>query len=76
MSLETNLSGLDITEVRENESGYNYYGFTRGDGSWKILRETTDGTEYRFAVGKEDFKTNFAIRDELKYKAANYLPTV
>ena len=39
MALETNLSGFDITEVRENEAGFNYYGFSKADGSWKILRE-------------------------------------
>jgi len=76
MSLETNLSGFDITEVRENEAGYNYYGFSKADGSWKILREKTDGTEYRLAVGREDFETNFTGRSRLNYKAPNHLPRV
>jgi hypothetical protein len=76
MSLETNLSGFDITEVRENEAGYNYYGFSKADGSWKILREKTDGTEYRLAVGGTDFETAFAARGTLNYKAPNHLPRV
>jgi hypothetical protein len=76
MSLETNLSGFDVAEVRENEAGYNYYGFAKADGSWKILREKTDSTEYRFAVGREDFETAFAARATLTYKAANHLPRV
>ena len=76
MALETNLSGFDITEVRENEAGYNYYGFSKADGSWKVLREKTDGTEYRFAVGNKDFETAFASRATLTYKAANHLPRV
>ena len=76
MSLETNLSGFDIAEVRENEAGYNYYGFAKADGSWKILREKTDSTEYRFAVGRTDFETAFAARATLTYKAANHLPRV
>jgi hypothetical protein len=76
MSLETNLSGLDIVEVRENEAGYNYYGYARANGCWKILREKTDNTEYRFAVGSSDFETAFAARTTLTYKAANHLPRV
>lgn len=76
MSLETNLSGFDITEVRENEAGYNYYGFSKADGCWKVLREKTDGTEYRFAVGASDFEIAFAARATLTYKAANHLPRV
>jgi len=76
MSLENNLSGYDIVEVRENEAGYNYYGFAKADGAWKVLREKTDGTEYRFAVGGSDFETAFAARATLGYKAANHLPRV
>lgn len=76
MSLENQLTGYDITEIRENETGYNYYGFTRADGSWKILREKTDGTEYRYAIGKEDFSTNFGNRGSLTYKMSNNLPRV
>jgi hypothetical protein len=76
MSLETNLSGFDITEVRENEAGYNYYGFSKADGSWKILREKTDGTEYRLAVGRSDFSTSFTGRASLTYKRPDQLPRV
>lgn len=74
MLLENYLSGYDIAEIRENESGYNYYGLTRPDGSWRILREKTDGTEYRLAIGKEDFSTNFASRSGLSYKTTDNLP--
>jgi hypothetical protein len=76
MSLETNLSGFDIAEVRENEAGYNYYAFCRASGQWKILREKTDGTEYRFAVGASDFATGFAARASLTYKRPDQLPRV
>ena len=76
MSLETNLSGFDIADIRENEAGYNYYGFTKADGSWKVLREKTDGTEYRLAVGREDYSTNFAARSGLNYKRPDQLPRV
>lgn len=74
MLFEKYLDGYDIAEVREAEAGYNYYGFTRPDESWRILREKTDGTEYRFAVGREDFETNFTNRANLAYKKTNQLP--
>jgi hypothetical protein len=76
MSLETNLSGFDIAEVRESEAGYNYYGFCKADGAWKILREKTDGTEYRLAVGRTDFVTNFTNRATQTYKRPDQLPRV
>lgn len=74
MLLEDYLSGYDIAEIRESEAGYNYFGFTRPDGSWRILREKTDGTEYRLAIGREDFETNFTARASLVYKKSNSLP--
>jgi hypothetical protein len=76
MALETNLSGFDIAEVRENESGYNYYGFCKADGSWRILRVKTDDTEYRLAVGGSEFEAAFTSRASLNYKTANHLPRV
>lgn len=76
MLLENYLSGYDICEVRESETGYNYYGFTRPGGSWRILREKTDGTEYRLAIGKSDFETNFTNRASLSYKKSNQLPRI
>jgi hypothetical protein len=74
MLLENYLSGYDIAEIRENEAGYNYMGFTRSDKSWRILREKTDGTEYRLAVGRADFETAFTGRVGLNYKKSNQLP--
>jgi hypothetical protein len=74
MLLENYLSGYDIAEIRESEAGYNYFGFTRSDGSWRILREKTDGTEYRLAIGREDFETNFTARATLTYKTTNNWP--
>jgi hypothetical protein len=76
MLFENYLNGYDIAEARENESGYNYYGFTKPDGSFRILREKTDGTEYRFAIGRSDFVTAFAARATLNYKRTDQLPRV
>lgn len=74
MLLENYLSGYDIADIVENELGFNYYGFTRPDGSFRILREKTDGTEYRLAIGKSDYTTNFTNRATLTYKRSNELP--
>jgi hypothetical protein len=76
MSLENNFTEFDIADIREEESGYNYYGFTKAGGCWKILREKTDGTEFRIAVGGEDYEANFVSRATLDYKLPNHLPRV
>lgn len=76
MLFENYLDGYDIAEIRENEAGYNYYGFTRPDGSFRVLREKTDGTEYRFAIGRSDFVTAFASRAILAYKRTDQLPRI
>jgi len=74
MLLENYLSGYDCAEIREAEAGYDYFGFTRSDGSWRILRQKTDGTEIRLAIGESDFETNFVSRSGLSYKTSNHLP--
>lgn len=74
MLLENYLSGYDCMDVAKAEGGYNYYGFCRSDGSWRILREKTDGLEYRFAIGRDEYSTNFAGRAALSYKLTNQLP--
>ena len=76
MSVENQLTSYDYMDVREDEGGFNYFGFTKANGSWKILREKTDGTEYRFAVGSVNYETNFANRVSLTYKLSNALPRV
>lgn len=74
MLLENYLSGHDCMDIRESEAGYNYFGFTRSEGTWRILREKTDGTEYRLAIGNSDYATNFAARASLTYVLTNQLP--
>lgn len=76
MALENQLSGFDCMDVAENEAGYNYYGFTKAGGAWRILREKTDGSEYRFAVGAGDYSAAFVNRVNLNYKLSNALPAV
>lgn len=76
MSLENQISGFDVMDTAENEAGYNYVGFTKADGRWKILREKTDGTEIRYAVGSEDYEAAFTARASQEYKLSNHLPRV
>ena len=67
------LDGMDIVDIRQNEAGYNYYGFNRwGSSEWAIIRESIDGLEFRIAVGNSDYETNFNNRASLTgYKLPN-----
>ena len=42
------IDGCNVTDIAENEGGYNYYLFTRPGGSGVIMRANTAGTEFRF----------------------------
>lgn len=47
----------------------NFYGFLRGDGSWYIIKEVTDGNliSQRYAKGASDYVTNWTGRAGLEY---------
>lgn len=53
--------------------GYTYYGYTRSDLSWVIMRVNTAETEYRYAVGSPEDKSGktyaqaFAAYNNLNY---------
>jgi hypothetical protein len=74
MLLENYLKGYDIADVSLDESGYNYYGFTRPDGSVRILRESIDGLEYRYYISKDNYNTRWASRVSLVYRKTYDLP--
>ncbi|MEK6879159.1 MAG: hypothetical protein AABY22_06095 [Nanoarchaeota archaeon] len=74
MLLENYLSGYDVADIVEADGGYNYYGFTRPGGSWRVLRENVAGTEYRLAIGRGNYETNFTNRSSLDYRKSNTLP--
>lgn len=71
------LAGTFIADVAEGEAGeesgatYNYYGFLRTDGSWVILREKSDETEYRFTVGSDSYETGWDNRTSKTYQLAS-----
>lgn len=70
----TILDGSTVSDVDENASGeesgatYNYYGYARTDGSWIIMREKTDGTEFRFTVGSDSYASNWDDRINKIYR--------
>ena len=63
------LDGMDVINIAENESGYNYYLFNRwGREEWLIMREATDGSEYLFAIGKGSASNAWTARASKNYK--------
>lgn len=48
---------MHIVDIAESVGSYNYYGYVDKIGKWAILREKTDGTEYRWAIGGSDYST-------------------
>jgi len=44
-----------------------YYGFTRVDGSWFIMRGEQETGSYRYVKGDSDFSVNWERRDKLNY---------
>jgi len=65
-----NGAGLADTLV---SGGYTYYGFTRSDLSWVIMRANTAETEYRYSVGSPNsgidktYAEAWAVVTTLKY---------
>lgn len=62
------LDGMNVVDIAEAVDGYNYYGFLRHNGNWAIMREKTDGTEYRFAIGADSYTTAWTNKATQNYK--------
>lgn len=63
------LDGMELVTIVENETGYNYYGYSRwGRNEWLIMREKTDSTEYLYAIGKGSFDNAWTARASKNYK--------
>lgn len=69
------IDGCSVNDIAEGESGevsgttYNYYLFLRAGGSGVIMRERSDGFEYRFYLfGDVDVDALWATRTALTYK--------
>ena len=63
------LEGMELVKTAENETGYNYYCYSRwGRAEWLILREKTDSTEYLYAIGKGSVDNAWTARASKSYK--------
>lgn len=69
------IDGASVNDIAEGEAGevsgetYNYYLFLRPGGEIIIMRERSDGFEYRFfCVGYGDVDTIWAARQSKNYK--------
>lgn len=72
----TNLTDVATGEVHSVDAGtFNYYGYSKPDGSWVILREKDDESEYRFDIGSanqgDDYPTAYTDRQNRTYKRAD-----
>lgn len=68
-----NLQNYKISDV-DADASPNYYGYTRKDGYWYILKETVSAGNdtYRYAKGTSGYTTNWTNRVSLTY---NYFDT-
>ena len=64
------LDGATVNDIEEGVT-YNYYGYSRSDGSWVIMRTNTAQTSLRYALGGTDYATAWAGRTGLTYKTAD-----
>ena len=72
MGITPILKGASLADTLVS-GGYTYYGFTRSDNTWVIMRVNTAETEYRYAVGSPNDKSSktyaqaFAVVTTLNY---------
>lgn len=60
---DTPLLNFQIAKIAENEDGYNYYMYIHALGYKIVMREKTDGTEYKYA----EITGNWDTRATLNY---------
>lgn len=57
--------GYRISEI--DDDIITFYGFTKKDGGWYIMRLDTNTGSFRYARGDVNFSANWAKREKLKY---------
>ena len=62
------LKGANFVDADESGPIYNYYGFTRNNKSFIIMRLKTDGSEIRYKIGANTYDTDWSNRAGLGYK--------
>jgi len=65
VSVKDSVENYQITQIDDNL--ISYYGFTKKDGAWFILREDTEDGSYRYAKGDKNFNDNWQNRNILDY---------
>jgi hypothetical protein len=68
LATEDPLTPYKITD-KDDDASPNYFGFTKKDGSWYIMKETVSAgaDTYRYVAGTEDYTTNWTNRASLSY---------
>ena len=61
------IKGFNFVDADEAGPTYNYYGFTRNDKSYRIMRVKADGSEARYKLGAVTYDTDWANRVNLGY---------
>jgi len=64
------LDGASASDIDEAGSYY-YYGFIRSEGSWVIMRTTSDGNTITYAIGGSAYSNAWSTRTGLIYKRAD-----
>ena len=70
------LKGASLNDTLVS-GGFTYYGFTRSDDSWVIMRVNTAETQYRYAVGSPEdssektYAQAFAAAASLNYATSD-----
>jgi len=59
------LKGANCVDIDEVGATYYYYGFTRSDKSYVIMRVRADGTEIRYALGGNTYAADWGNRASL-----------
>jgi len=72
------LDGCTIVNMELALGSYNYYGYMRNAGitEWVIMREKTDNTEYKYAIGSANntYATAWAAKASQNYRTPDQLP--
>lgn len=59
--------GYQISDFSTNENNITFYGFTRKNGNWFIMKEDPQTGSFRYVRGNIDFPVNWTNRERLIY---------
>lgn len=71
------IQDIATSEAHDVDAGtYNYYGYLKAEGSWVILREKDDETQYRYTVGGSGYAAAWAARSSKTYVTVDNFPNI